>query len=391
VKEMIYPSTSNGHKYNYKVKAGEVDPSGQKIKKILAQDVDNYLVYSTAEPACYVIADHEELLTKDPEICKELMLIRDYRENDGHLKAKYYPSYALAVSAILDGNTDAGRSALRMIREDMEGLLKREAIRLYLLGAAGATAAVLLVYGVFYWYSDRFTQSFAPERDVFFAVALSALGGFLSVATGTGKIKAEALDTEIWKVVSGATRIAIAVVSGILILYAIRGNLIFSQLNVTDGPAYALFIAFAAAGFIEKLIPNLMHKVGDGEDELTFEPKTVEVVQKTKPSEEPLTRDLICVELKKRLRDDNPGAAEDWDANKWLDKPVGEFCNNDDENVRNVVCSVIGKMLLTSGLQLTGNAKHDLRNVVNSHTYCKSAVDAMVKAKNSVEPKRSAP
>ena len=269
---MIYPSTSNGHKYNYNLKVGEDDPSGLKIKKILAQDVNNYLVYSTYEPACYVIADHEELLTKDPEICKELMLIRDYRENDEHLKAKYYPSYALAVSAILDGNAEAGRSALRMIREEMEALLRREATRLYLLGAAGATAIVLLVYGSFYWFSNRFTASLAPERDVFFAVALSALGGFLSVATGTGKIRAETLDLERWKIFSGASRIAIAVVSGILVLYAIRGELMLSQLN---GSSYALFVAFAAAGFIEKLIPNLMYKVGNEKRESDGETQTV--------------------------------------------------------------------------------------------------------------------
>jgi hypothetical protein len=85
-------------------------------------------------------------------------------------------------------------------------------------------------------------------------------------------------------------------------------------------------------------------------------------------------------------KDHNPGITRGWDSNKWLDKPLADFCNDDDEDARNVVCDVINKMLQPSGQRLTGTAKHDLRNSVDSQTVCKSAIELMVKAKNSVEP-----
>ena len=58
-------------------------------------------------------------------------------------------------------------------------------------------------------------------------------------------------------------RIAIAVISGIIVYFAIDAEIMFSVLKKSDSP-YAIFLACSVAGFVEKLVPNLMLKMGSG-------------------------------------------------------------------------------------------------------------------------------
>jgi hypothetical protein len=241
--------------YNYNLQVGQKAPSGGRISRIYAHEKDKYLIYSTdSSGSPIVIAENEDLLTKDPEVCKEILQIRDYKYNDPHLKRKYNEAYAQALRTVLDKHYDAGLASLKILREEIEGYLKREAAFWYLLGAAIATLIVLSLHLFFYLNETHFEKK---TRDVFYAVVFSTLGGFLSVAIGSGKIKVEIQNSEWIKSIYGALRITIAIVSGVLVYYAILGEYVLAMLKPMQS-SYAWYTVCAAAGFLEKFVPNMM-------------------------------------------------------------------------------------------------------------------------------------
>jgi hypothetical protein len=257
---------SNGNpelEYNYNLKVGDEAPSGGRINHIYAHEKDKYLIYSTDRfKRPIVIAEMENLLTDNPGVCKELLQIRDLKENDPHLKNKYNEAYAQALRTLLDGHPESGLESLRTLRTEMENYLKREATYFYLIGAAVATFLVLIVHLGFYMNESYFRPK---TQEVFYAVLFATIGGFLSVATGSRKINVELQNDEVKKAIYGALRIAIAIFSGVLVYYAIRGGLAL-EIVKTSNSMFALYFLCAAAGFLEKLVPNLMHNLENKND-----------------------------------------------------------------------------------------------------------------------------
>lgn len=242
-------------KYNYDLKVGELDYSGARVTRVYSQQKDKYVIYSTDEKLYPVVtAEDETPLREDTDICNEILQYRDYKENDPHLKDRFNAGYSLAISTILEEHPDVGRAALRTVIEEIESFLQREATFYYMLGAVLATAIVLVNYLIFYQFESAFD---VRTQIVFHAVAFSALGGFLSVALGSGKVNVELRNDELSKAIYGALRIAIAIISGVIVYYALK-SYVFSTLQLSET---ALYVICAGAGFLEKLVPNLMHNV----------------------------------------------------------------------------------------------------------------------------------
>jgi hypothetical protein len=121
---------------------------------------------------------------------------------------------------------------------------------------------VLVPYLIFYQLSDAFNKFSDLEAGVFYAIAFACMGGFLSVATGAGKMRVDLLDDPKKKTVYGMFRVAIAVVSGVLIFYVLRAGLGGDVLSGTEFKSlYGVYVLCAAAGFLEKLVPNAMLRV----------------------------------------------------------------------------------------------------------------------------------
>lgn len=246
-------------KHEYDLKRGGEDEYGRPVKEIYAHTPGEYVVYVTEDDMIHTLAEHEELLNARPDINEERARIRDYKENAESLRSKYQNSYAKAMVAILKGPPDVALVLLKKIRENMEKFLKRESSFNYLVGAAVATAMVLVPYLGFYWYEERFKDFSDLETGVFYAMAFACMGGFLSVATGAGRMRVDLLYNNWTKRVYGMFRIAIAVVSGVLIFYVLRAGLGGDAFKAEEFKSlYGIYVLCAAAGFFEKLVPNAM-------------------------------------------------------------------------------------------------------------------------------------
>lgn len=251
-------------RHNYDLKCNGHDELDRKIKEIYAREPGRYIVYVTDDDMLHTLAEGKELelLNERVDINEERARIRDYKENAESLGPKYQNSYAKAMVAIMENRSNVGLVLLRRIRENMARFLKRESVFVYLLGAATATIAILLPYLIFYSLTTRFKNYSYSEAGVFYAIAFSCIGGFLSVATGTGKMRVDLLDSRRVKFVYGIFRVAIAVFSGVLVFYLLGAGVlsgVFEDANFKS--VYGIFIVCAAAGFLEKLVPNAMLKV----------------------------------------------------------------------------------------------------------------------------------
>lgn len=303
---MLAPASAAGnggpqHKHKYDLKVDGLDEVDRKIKAIYALEPGKYAVYVTDDDMLHTTAEQpeERLLNQRVDVNEERARIRDFKENAESLRTKYQNSYAKAMVAIMLNRQDVGLVLLRRIRENMSRFLARESIFYYLLGAATAAAGVLGPYLFFYWAKERFKDFSDTEAGVYYAIAFSCMGGFLSVATGTGKMRVDLLDARLTKFVYGIFRVAIAVFSGVLVFYLLKAGVLGGVFeNAEFKSVYGIYVICAAAGFLEKLVPNAMLSVAG---ESAVDGKDVKGVDETDKSVE---------DLKARVdRLENPGAA----------------------------------------------------------------------------------
>jgi len=101
-----------------------------------------------------------------------------------------------------------------------------------------------------------------------------------------------------------------------------------------------------------------------------------------------LTPMALTAALKVRLRSDAGGelATPDWDADRWLEVPIGRFYGNDDEFAKDAVCRAIDDALGKARRRLTGAPRLNLRRTIDRKTMCRLAVAAMRDASLESEP-----
>ena len=106
-----------------------------------------------------------------------------------------------------------------------------------------------------------------------------------------------------------------------------------------------------------------------------------------------LTQMTLTFALKTRIYNDARGelAEPDWDADRWLEVPLGRFYRNDDEFAKDAVCRAIDDALARAGRRLRGAPRLNLRRAIDKKTMCRLAVVAMRDASLESEPINSIP
>ena len=101
-----------------------------------------------------------------------------------------------------------------------------------------------------------------------------------------------------------------------------------------------------------------------------------------------LTPMALTAALKVRLKSDAGSelAKPDWDADRWLEVPIGRFYGNDDEFAKDAVCRAIDDALGKARRRLAGTPRLNLRKLIDRKTMCRLAVAAMRDASLESEP-----
>jgi hypothetical protein len=100
------------------------------------------------------------------------------------------------------------------------------------------------------------------------------------------------------------------------------------------------------------------------------------------------TKQTLAIALKARIRHDKPNffTPEDWDGDDWLDVPLGQFYDQDEDVVDNVVFEVTRDVLKIEKRQLTATAANQLADQVSADTVPPDAVNEMFLAAQMAIP-----
>lgn len=235
------------------LKIGVKDSSGRQIQFIHARE-ESYSIYETSDGQ--VVIRGRISLANVPDLNRLLTKIGDLVSHSRPLRKKYNSTRAHAIKVFMDGDAETSYKLFQEVFEDMTRYLSRRAKIAYQLGAAVLTllSLVALPFARAYGTFDQLGARLG------YAIVLSAMGGFLSVAIGADRLKLDLQDNLVVNMLYGGVRILIAIISGIIIIFFIEAKILLSFLK--DGSnVFGFIIAAFFAGFSEKLVPNLMDKI----------------------------------------------------------------------------------------------------------------------------------
>jgi hypothetical protein len=172
---------------------------------------------------------------------------------------------ARAVYQSLEGDIQNAAETLDGVRTRLQNLINlqgRLQYQIACLATVGLFAFLCLVVRAL--ASDQ-ASLLSPDRLASVAM-FGALGGFLSISIGLKKLTIDP-DAD-WRInaIAGASRIVIAVIASIFVYLMIAAKLALTSLNLLDSDA-GIYAISMAAGFSEKLVPNLLRglSIGDAE------------------------------------------------------------------------------------------------------------------------------
>ena len=166
--------------------------------------------------------------------------------------------YALVAKSLtlrLMKHAEQAASVMKLADSLLSTFVWRANIGGYLVGAGGATFVFLLVALVALYMRG---WEWAGV-DIYGVFVFATLGGFLSVLSGIRGLRPALQGQHYLNVLSGVIRIAIAVISGVLVYVAIKGGILpLAHAESGEDLPFRLWFLLAAAGFFEKLVPDIL-------------------------------------------------------------------------------------------------------------------------------------
>jgi hypothetical protein len=276
-------------------KVGERDQSGAEIKNIYSS-TRQFVIYEAGDQIRCLLPDDfgvaKGLRQRIADLGGLRASIEDWRcdpslSPNEKMRAARELAWALA-QALEDENkpqSNEPKDILTRVDARLRSLVKSHYRKKYCVAnllAFGVIEVILIVVTVFAFLSGISGNLGAIHRYALYG-CFGGLGAFLSVITGLRSIDID-INLSRWEhVFSGATRIMIGVVGGLVIGLALDSRLIDptfgnsptsagSSASVEPRLALSLILAFIA-GFSESLVPNLLHRaeqaVGSSEKQNT--------------------------------------------------------------------------------------------------------------------------
>lgn len=250
------------------LRIGEQDQQGREITDIM-WSTEDYAVYSHQAGISPQFSDDPDLAHRQraafSQIGPLLSTVNALRTGPIRRAESINREISRAISQSLEGHVEHAHDILVDVQARLHKLRSLHGRLQYqfscfvvtLLAVAGLGAALLLGgYSV--------TSELSPLLMAQIATC-GALGGFLSVTVGIRRLDIDPDGN--WKinVISGGSRIVIAMIGAVFVYFAIVSNLLLGLLPI-ESSATGVFAVSIAAGFIEFIVPNLFLQTGGNDN-----------------------------------------------------------------------------------------------------------------------------
>jgi hypothetical protein len=254
---------------------GVIDSRGQTVEEVYFKRA-HYAIYLARHQVVIQYADEEDLAKQQIDLTAELIPLRDklrFMVEGRHVKGCYRGHIADAFRLALEGKPLVAQEILSCAIEDILGHKARVGRTNYMLFAGPVALAVFVVLataGTLAWRND----AFAAGR-LLLALSGGTMGALLSIAIALRTRTVAVDDDRKANWLDAAIRLIIGTISGGALLLALVTGVVASISMVVvkdENPDLAwqaaLIIGFAA-GFFERLVPDLLAKSFESKPKVT--------------------------------------------------------------------------------------------------------------------------
>ena len=170
---------------------------------------------------------------------------------------------AESVARLLDDENS--KSAYEILDQAEEYLKIRSAerARFWYLGSSFLFTAFLILFSIVYWLFKDFFIIYIGEIgfEITFVSLFGSSGALISIISRSSSIKMDALAGARAHYMESLARIAFGVVGALFISVGIKANIILGIANSNNNSMLFLILFSIAAGFSERIVPNLLRKM----------------------------------------------------------------------------------------------------------------------------------
>ncbi len=170
-----------------------------------------------------------------------------------------------AVARMLDEKTSEHAMEIMDKAEDFMNKRSKERARIWYLFASFLTAIPFLLIGLGLWLLQTpiIARYGASAFQVAFGAFLGAPGALLSVITRSTNINVEAAAGPRIHYLEGGARVIVGVIGAFIAALAVKANFALGVINDTKAGLPLLMLLCVIAGYSERLVPELIHRVED--------------------------------------------------------------------------------------------------------------------------------
>lgn len=249
-------------------RAGDIDPaSGKKIVNIIA-----------CEPAFIVYLDEdyriEWSVTEKYETYSKLYgeVLNKVAQLEGisevfDMAKKQKREYRLLLGAAIGRMLEKEKSeVIRQALQTADTYLKdriTETARIWYLSASLLVTLSLLLFVLLTWiFQDIFISRFGwLTLEAILAIWMGALGALISVVSRSNKLSVNVSAGRTIHYVEGATRIVFGMLGALLVILAVKGDLLLGVIASSPNSFFALLAVCLAAGASERIAPSIIKQV----------------------------------------------------------------------------------------------------------------------------------
>ena len=241
------------------LKIGDTDALGNRVRRVFMREcARRYAIWGTEKGEVVCDAD-DEALSEHPEIQEWVIKLVSLISLNPSLKTKYNSYVAHVYKMYFDGGAEACMAVLKSAYGELARQHQRWSKLFFLLGAAAVAALGVSTCALVYFrfnLSDLFKHFLA-------GVAVSTLGGFMSVAGGLRELSLDLEESTAVNALYRGGQVVVAMIAGIVATLLIRTGVLLSFLQQKDALSGFLVACFLA-GFSVRFVYKALRSIENG-------------------------------------------------------------------------------------------------------------------------------